>query len=165
MLTVHRPGRRVHRIAMALAGATAVGALVVASAPLAGAQTGEPGGPQPRMLTDAQRACLSQHGVTPPTPGQRPPAPPSDAQRQAFEAAAAACGLPVPPAHPGGVMRMLTDAQRACLSQHGVTLPAPGQKFSSPPSDAQRQAFVAAAQACGIHKPDHTPPSTGSTGT
>jgi hypothetical protein len=165
MPTDHHPGRRVHRIAIALVGVTAVGALVVASAPLAGAQTGDPGGPHPRRLTDAQQTCLRQHGVTLPTPGQRPAEPPSDAQRQAFEAAAKACGLPAPPDHPGWRRRMLTDAQRTCLRQHGVTLPTPGERPSEPPSGAPLHAFAAAAQACGIPAPDHTPPSTGATGT
>jgi hypothetical protein len=150
---------------MALSAVTAVGALVLASAPLAGAQTGGPDGPRPHQLTDAERTCLSQHGVSLPEPGQRPSSPPSDAQRQAFAAAAKACGLPAPPDH-GGQMRMLTAAEQACLSQHGITPPQPGQKPPTPPSDAQRQAFAAAAKACGLPgPPDHKLPSNDSTGT
>jgi len=32
--------------------------------------------------------------------------------------------------------KVLTDAQKACLTQHGVTVPTPGQKPASPPSKA-----------------------------
>ena len=52
-------------------------------------------------LTDAQKQCLADQGVTLP---QKPadgtkPAPRSDADRAALQAAAAACGLSTPPAH------------------------------------------------------------------
>jgi len=89
------------RVARYLVGIAAVALLIGVLAPLASAQTGNDPGPSghPRMvipLTDAQKACLSQHGVTLPTPGQPPPGPPTAAQRDAFRAAAQACGLPTP---------------------------------------------------------------------
>jgi hypothetical protein len=133
-----------------LVGVAAVLLLVGVLAPLALAQT-DSTSPGPHLLTDAQKACLAQHGVTPPTPGQ-PLSEPTDAQRQAFRAAAQACGLPAPQ---GLVMiQHLTDAQKACLSQHGVSVPTPGQKLNGPPTDADRAKFEAAAQACGLPKPD-----------
>jgi len=64
---------------------------------------GQPGVRPPHPeLTDAQKQCLADHGVTPPVKpadGTRP-TPPTDAQREAFRAAATACGLPTPPARP-----------------------------------------------------------------
>ena len=151
--------RRVPRV-VALVGTTlATLALVVAFAPLAVAQTDpgpRPGGPHhPPHLTDAQKTCLTQHGVQLPAmqSGQRP-TPPTDQQRQAFEAAAKACGIQ--PLH----RIRLTDAQRACLTQHGVTPPTPGSvKPSSPPSAAQRATFEAAAKACGLPTPPKPPPT------
>lgn len=55
--------------------------------------------PHPQ-LTDDQKQCLVDNGVTlPAKPADGPrPTPPSDGQRAAFKAAAAACGLPTPPA-------------------------------------------------------------------
>jgi hypothetical protein len=135
-------------VARYLVGIAAVPLLIGVLAPLASAQSDPtPHGPSP--LTDAQKACLSQHGVTVPSPDQPPSSPPTDAQRQAFKAAAQACGLPAPQ---GLKMLHLTDAQRACLSQHGVSVPPPGQKQNGPPSDAERAKFDAAAQACGFPK-------------
>ena len=62
------------------------------------------------------------------------PAPPTDEQRAAFRQAAEACGLPTPAAgvhRPGfggpgtlaGRSSSLTDAQKQCLADQGVTLP------------------------------------------
>jgi hypothetical protein len=92
---------RRHRVARYLVGIAAVPLLIGVLAPLAAAQTDtSPDGPHRPKLTDAQKTCLSQHGVTLPTPGQKPPSPPTDAQRAAFQAAAKACGLPTPKDHP-----------------------------------------------------------------
>ena len=149
------------RVARYLVGIAAVALLIAVLAPLALAQTGNaPDHPQAPALTDAQKTCLSQHGVTPPSPGQKLPGPPTDAQRAAFEAAATACGLP----SPKGAVQMiqLPDALKACLSQHGVTPPSPGQQLSGPQTDAQRDAFWAAAQACGLPTPKDPPPSSSS---
>ena len=154
---------RRHRVARYLVGIAAVPLLIGVLAPLASAQTDTtPGHPRPPQLTDAQKACLTQHGVTLPAPGQKLSGPPTDAQRAAFEAAAKACGLPTPPK--GAMHRIqLTDAQRTCLTQHGVTPPTPGQKASGPPTDAQRAAFEAAAKACGLPTPPKDAPSSPST--
>jgi hypothetical protein len=149
--------RRVPRV-VALVGTTfATLALVVAFAPLAVAQTDPgppPGGPHPPHLTAAQKTCLTQHGVQlPAMRSGQPPTAPTDQQRQAFEAAAKACGV-----QPHRIP--LTDAQRACLTQHGVTPPTPGSvKPSSPPSAEQRATFQAAAKACGLPTPPKPPPT------
>jgi hypothetical protein len=63
-----------------------------------------PGAHVPRHrapLTDEQRQCLAEHGVTlpvRPVDGRRGP-PPSQADRDTLRAAAEACGLPVPVPH------------------------------------------------------------------
>ena len=131
-------------------------------------------------LTDAQKQCLADQGVTLPQrpaadgTGQRP-SPPTDEQRAAFRAAAEACGLPTPPAGdhrpgfggPGGPRPALTDAQKQCLADQGVTLPqrpadgATGER-PAPPTAEQRDAFRAAAAACGITIPEHGPRLAGS---
>jgi len=150
---------RRHRVVRYLVGIAAVPLLIGVLAPLASAQTDPtPDGPHPPKLTDAQKTCLTQHGVTLPTPGQKPANPPTDAQRAAFKAAAQACGLPKPDGRHH--MIQLTDAQKTCLTQHGVTVPTPGQRPPNPPSDAQRAAFKAAAQACGLPTPKDPPPSS-----
>ena len=127
-------------------------------APAAGALA-EPGSdaqsdapPQRPQLTDEQRACLEQAGVTKPAEGQ----PPTDEQREAFKAAAESCGIELPAGGPGGPGHrgpQLTDEQRACLEQAGVTKPAEGQ----PPTEEQRAAFEAAAEQCGIDLPERPP--------
>ena len=147
--------RRVPRVVALVATTVATLVLVVAFAPLAVAQTDpgpRPGGPHPPHLSDAQQTCLAQHGVQLPTLHTgTPPTPPTDQQRQAFEAAAKACGI-----QPHRIP--LTDAQRACLTQHGITPPTPGSvKPPSPPSAAQRATFEAAAKACGVPTPPKAP--------
>ena len=49
-------------------------------------------------LTDAQRQCLKDAGLEKPADGQRP----TDAQREAFRAAAAKCGIDLPKPPPDG---------------------------------------------------------------
>jgi len=155
------PDRRAPRVAGLVATTLAALTLVVAFAPIAGAQTSDPAKPggHPPRLTATQKTCLTQHGVTLPTPNAgKPPTPPTDQQRQAFEAAATACGVQAPKPHPV----QLTAAQRTCLTQHGVTPPAPGSaKPTAEPSAQQRATFEAAAKACGLPAPpkDPTPAS------
>jgi hypothetical protein len=90
------------------------------------------------MLSDAQKQCLSDQGVTLPQPsssGERPQV--SQEQRDAFRAAAQACGIEF-----GGHRAPLTDAQRQCLSDQGVTLPQPSSSGERPQvSQEQRDAF------------------------
>jgi hypothetical protein len=151
--------RRAPRVAGFVATTLATLTLVVAFAPLAGAQTPDPGRPggHPPRLTDAQKTCLTQHGVTLPSPNAgQPPAPPTDQPRQAFEAAAKACDVQPPNPHPV----QLTAAQRTCLTQHGITPPTPGSaKPTSRPSAQQRAAFEAAAKACGLPALPKDPPT------
>ena len=57
------------------------------------------------------------------------------------------------------ITRQLTDAQKQCLADHGVTLPqrpADGTR-PTPPTDEQRAAFRAAAEACGLTPPAAPP--------
>ena len=153
--------RRAPRVVALVATTLAALALVVAFAPLAVAQTQDPSPPpgagHPPRLTDAQKTCLTQHGVQlPAMDSGKPPAAPTDQQRQAFEAAAKACGVQPPRGH----RVPLTAAQKTCLTQHGVTPPTPGSaKPTSQPSAAQRAAFEAAAKACGLGPPPKAPSS------
>jgi hypothetical protein len=108
-------------------------------------------------LTDEQRTCLEGQGITKPT------GPPTDEQRAAMRAAAEACGITLPapppavsgatgaapqgmPGDPGrrGPGARLTDAQRQCLADAGITRP------TGPPTDEQRAAMRSAAEGCGI---------------
>jgi hypothetical protein len=156
-----RRARRSRGVRLLVTATAALGAVVLL-APAALAENGEPPGPSDhphhQPLTDAQKACLTQHGATLPTPpadGQ-PRVPLTDAQRQALQAAAKACGLQLG-RHGGRPKPALTTAQRDCLSQHGVTPPTKPATGQRPPrlTDAQRQAFQAAAKACGITLPKH----------
>ena len=109
------------------------------------------------MLTDAQKQCLSDHGVTLPptsdTTGGRPQLSPE--QRAALRTAAQECGI----ALGGGRRAPLTDAQKQCLSDHGVTLPPTSDTTGGRPqlSPEQRAALRTAAQACGIELPHPGP--------
>ena len=78
---------------------------VLALNSLATADTGTASGSRPQ-ITDAQKQCLADQGVTPPVKpadGSRPEL--TQEQRDALRAAAEACGLPAGPrgAHPGTV--------------------------------------------------------------
>jgi len=110
--------------------------------------------PQRPQLTDEQRACLEQAGVTKPAEGQRP----TDEQREAFKTAAESCGIELPeggPGRPGGPggPPQLTDEQRECLDGQGIEKPAKGER----PTDEQRAAFEAAAEQCNIDLPERAP--------
>jgi hypothetical protein len=150
---------------VALAALPALGLGVYAAADAGAGETSGPNGTWPRHpeLTDAQKKCLADNGVTLPqrpvsgATGQRP-SPPTDEQRAAFRAAAAACGLR------SANRPHLTDAQKQCLADHGVTLPpraANGGARPAPPTADQRAALAQAAAACGIAIPEHGPPAPG----
>jgi hypothetical protein len=161
-------GRHSHRIAAfavaALAGATSIGLL----APSAFAQTDTSGNndsstatrPERPQLTDAQKQCLQDNGVTlpaKPADGQTRTEP-TDAERAKRKAAFEACNIPLPQHRPGGPGHpMLTDAQKQCLEGQGVTKPAKpadGQERAKPTAE-QRAKFEAAAKACNIELPAH----------
>jgi hypothetical protein len=105
-------------------------------------------------LTDAQRQCLAEQGVTLPARavgGARPEL--SQEQRDALRQAAAACGLPAGPRR--GLRVGLTDAQRQCLAEQGVTLPGRAADGTRPAlTQEPRAAFRQAAAACGLWLPD-----------
>jgi hypothetical protein len=63
---------------------------------------------------------------------------------------------------PDGAARphpQLTDEQKQCLANQGVTLPTRPTDGTrpAPPTDEQRAAFKAAAEACGLHAPSARP--------
>ena len=120
-----------------------------------------------------------------PTTTKAPHTAPTAEQRAAFEVAAVACGFPAGgrggrgghggPGGPGGPDGRggpgdhghggglpLTDAQKACLTGRGITLPTPPAEGSNTasarpariaPTDAERAAREAAETACGIVRP------------
>jgi hypothetical protein len=52
----------------------------------------------------------------------------------------------------------LTEEQQACLEEQGVVKPEPNADGErTRPTDEQREAFRAAAEACGIALPDNPP--------
>ncbi len=119
--------------------------------------------PHPK-LTDEQKACLEEQGVEKPAKnadGTR--AEPTDEQRAKFEAAAKTCNIDISkrPGRPE-----LTDEQKACLEEQGITKPAKNADGTKPertkPTDEQRAKFEAAAEACGIDLPE--PPAEGQNG-
>jgi hypothetical protein len=105
-------------------------------------------------LTDDQKQCLQDAGVTRPgadaTPEER------QAAREAFRAAAETCGITLP--DPKGPLANLTDEQKTCLEAAGLTRPGPDATFEE--RQAARAALKAAAEGCGITLPER-PAGTG----
>jgi hypothetical protein len=111
--------------------------------------TAETGADSHAVASDA-RECLAEQGVTVPTPGtagERPFL--TLEQRQALRAAARTCGIAG--GWPRVALRPLTDEQRQCLVDRGVTLPRPSADGVRPQiAGDQRAALRAAAAACGL---------------
>jgi len=163
MDTLRKP-RRWARLAMVgLAGVSMVGAL--GGTAFAQTETDETdeapaaeGRPKKPPLTDEQRACIEGQGVDlpdPPAEGEEPAerTRPTEEQREAFKAAAEACGIELPARRHHGPK--LTDEQRACLQEQGVEKPAKDENGERVrPTEEQRAAFEAAAEACGIDLPE-----------
>jgi hypothetical protein len=154
-----KPGIR--RGAVQIVGFVALAALpVLALNSLATADTGSGSGsstsgaaatrPAPPQLTDVQKQCLADHGVTKPTELKDVSRPEfSQEQRDALRQATEACGLPATVVRPGhGLRHELTDAQKQCLADQGVTVPAKGSRPEV--SSEQRDALRKAAGACGL---------------
>jgi hypothetical protein len=139
-------------------GATLVGALAPAALAQESNDSEAPADearPRRPQLTEEQQACLEEQGIVKPEPnadGERPR--PTDEQREAFRAAAEACGIELPARHGP----RLTDEQKSCLEEQGIEKPARGEDGERvEPTDEQREAFRAAAEACGIDLPDNPP--------
>ena len=82
-----------------------------------------------------------------PADGSRPAL--TQEQRDALRRAAEACGLPAGARQ--GMRSALTDAQRQCLAEQGVTLPARPADGTRPAlTDEQRAALRQAAETCGL---------------
>ncbi len=100
-------------------------------------------------LTDEQKQCLQDAGVTRPgadaTPEER------QAAREAFREAAETCGITLP--DPQGPLANLTDEQKACLDAADLSRPGPDATFEE--RKAAREALKAAAEGCGITLPEH----------
>ena len=91
-------------------------------------------------LTDTQKTCLTDAGIT------KPEGRPTQAERDAFKAAAQTCGITLPERN--GIGRLnLTDEQKTCLTDAGITKP------EGRPTQAERDAMKAAAETCGITLP------------
>jgi len=134
-----------------------VATLAVASmgllAGFAPAASAHPGGGR-AQLTDEQKSCLEEQGVVKPEPnadGER--VRPTEEQREAFKAAAEACGIEL--RGPRHNRLQLTDEQKSCLEDQGIEKPArdeDGKRVK--PTDEQKAAFEAAAAECGIELPE-----------
>ena len=112
------------------------------------------GGTDPRPgPTDAQRACLSGQGVTLPSPGSQSERPAlTQEERKDLRESARACGL----SGPRRALRQLTDEQRQCLADLGVTPPTrPTEGTRAQVSAEQRDALWGAALACGLPARGH----------
>ncbi len=103
-------------------------------------------------LSDAQKQCLADEGVTlpvKPADGSRPQL--SQEQRDALRQAREACGLPPRTVRGHGPHPSLSDAQKQCLADEGVTLPVKPADGSRPQlSQEQRDALRQAREACGL---------------
>ena len=104
-------------------------------------------------LTDTQRSCLAEQGVTLPAAGSPGEAPAlTQEQRKDFRKSVKACGLRGPHVR----LRQLTDEQRQCLVDQGVTPPAaPGDGTRPQVSSEARDALRQAALACGLPERGH----------
>ncbi|MFM7615900.1 MAG: hypothetical protein ACKO72_00340 [Actinomycetes bacterium] len=157
-ITVPTTRPTAEQLAALKAAAESCGITAPAAAPAPVPTSAAPGSVGARrsgaVLTDAQRRCLTAAGITVPT--TRPTA----EQLAALKAAAESCGitlpapapsaLPVAPdAAPSGELpsdpaELLTEAQRQCLADAGVTIP------TTRPTKSELKALLAAAAACGI---------------
>jgi hypothetical protein len=132
-------------VALAVVPVLALNSLATASTP--------DGGTAPRAgLSDAQRTCLAGQGVTAPAPGSQGEQPAlTQEQRQELRKAVKTCGL----RGPHVALRKLTDEQRQCLADQGVTVPTPGEGVRPMLSLDQRDALREAAVACGLPERRH----------
>ena len=99
-------------------------------------------------LTAEQKTCLTNAGIT------KPEGRPTQAMRDAFKAAAETCGITLPARNgrSGHPRLNLTDEQKTCLTNAGITKP------EGRPTQEQVDAMKAAAAACGVTP--HARPST-----
>ena len=93
-------------------------------------------------LTDQQKQCLKDHGIT------RPLRPLTKEKVAALKAAAKACDIKLPNRGHRGNHPRLTADQRTCMQDHGITRPL------RPLTPEKIAALKAAAQACGIQLPN-----------
>lgn len=93
-------------------------------------------------LTDEQKKCLADHGIT------RPLRPLTKEKIAALKDAAKACDIKLPNRGHRGNHPRLTADQRTCMQDHGITRPL------RPLTPEKIAALKAAAQACGIQLPN-----------
>ncbi|MFO7589808.1 MAG: hypothetical protein R6X23_02785 [Acidimicrobiia bacterium] len=155
------PTTKRRRGAVAATLAVASMGLLAGFAPAASAH---PGGGR-AQLTDEQKTCLEEQGVVRPEPnadGER--VKPTDEQKEAFKAAAEACGIEA--RGPRGSRPELTDEQKTCLEEQGIEKPARGEDGRRVrPTDEQKAAFEAAAAECGIELPERPSDAPSDNGT
>lgn len=143
-----RLGKRMGHVALFVALAVVP---VLALNSLATATPTPDGGTEARPgPTDAQRECLTQHGITLPARGADGAKPArTQEQRRQLQEAGQACGLRGRGPRP--MLRALTDEQRQCLAEQGVTPPSRPADGTRPElSTEQRDALRQAAEACGL---------------
>ena len=132
--------RRIVGTGMA-AAALSMSAVAVAT-PAGAAESGTAGNARHHrvQLTDEQKQCMQDHGIT------RPIRPLTAEKITALKAAAKACDIKLPKHHGNRVQ--LTDEQKQCMQDHGITRPI------RPLTAEKITALKAAAKACGIQRPN-----------
>ena len=159
-----RRGLGLVAVTAALAAVPVFGTSAIAGAADSGQGSASSGRRAHTPLTQEQRQCLADQGVTlpeKPADGSRPQL--SQEQRDALRAAAETCGLQL--GRPHGGRPQLTQEQRQCLADQGVTRPEKPADGSRPQlSQEQRDARRAAAEKCGIELPGARGPGAGASG-
>ena len=128
-------------VACAALSVSAIGLAAPAGAAESGSDSTSGGARHHRLhLTDEQKQCLEDQGVT------RPVRPLTKEKIAALKAAAKACDIKLPKhlGHKGN----LTDEQKQCMEGQGITRPI------RPLTPEKIAALKAAAQACGIELPN-----------
>jgi hypothetical protein len=141
-----RVGNVVLFVALAVVPVLALNSLATATPTSDGGGSSDGDGDARPVLTDAQRECLAERGVSiPDRSGAETRSALTREQRRELRQAGKACG--VRGMGKGQGEGVLTDAQRQCLTEQGVTVP--------PQSAEQRAALRAAAEACGLPAGGH----------
>ncbi len=102
-------------------------------------------------LTDEQKACLDEADLT--RPDSDATFEERHAAREALRTAAEGCGITLPEGPQGGhgPIANLTDEQKACMQEAGLSRPGADATFEE--RQAAREALKAAAEGCGIERP------------
>lgn len=148
----HRMKHKILHRAVVAGIVAAVGVTAAMAAGVSGAASEADGAARPVRhlisdLTDEQRQCLHDAGLT--RPGADATAEERKAALEAFRAAAEGCGIELP--ERTGPFADITDEQKACLDAAGLARP--GAEATPEERRAALEALAAAAEECGIDLP------------